>query len=257
MPHAKAKEVWDTALGELELQVSRPTFETWLRDTAGRALDGATLMVTVPSPFTAEWLEKRMSQLIRKTLQRVTGQSLEVRFQVHSPLPEEESSLSEPSWTLPLEEAPWGAPSRNGPLNERYSFETFVVGPSNRLAYSAAQAVADFPGLSYNPLFIYSGVGLGKTHLLHAIGHAVAKKGLSSLYVTTEQFTNEFVTAIRARTTEDFRAKYRNVEVLLIDDIQFIGGKEQTQEGFFHTFNDLHTARRQLVITSDRPPRAL
>lgn len=132
-----------------------------------------------------------------------------------------------------------------------------MVGPSNRLAYSASLAVAEAPGHSYNPLFIYAGVGLGKTHLLHAIGHQVLAKGLTFLYVTTEQFTNEFITAIRERTTEQFRAKYRGVEVLLIDDIQFITGKEQTQEGFFHTFNDLHNASRQIVITSDRPPKAL
>ena len=132
-----------------------------------------------------------------------------------------------------------------------------MVGLSNRLAFNAAQAVADAPGHSYNPLFLYSGVGLGKTHLLHAIGHTCASRGLSVLYVTSEQFTNEFISAIRNRTTEEFRSRYRSVQVLLMDDVQFMSGKEQTHEGFFHTFNDLHNSGRQVVITSDRPPRAL
>jgi chromosomal replication initiator protein len=142
-------------------------------------------------------------------------------------------------------------------LNAKYSFKSFVVGPSNRLGYSAAKAVADAPGQTYNPLFLYSGVGLGKTHLLHAIGHDCAEKGMSFAYVTSEKFTNEFIAAIGNRTTEEFRNKYRSVDVLLIDDIQFISGKEQTQEGFFHTFNDLHNSNRQVVLTSDRPPKAM
>jgi chromosomal replication initiator protein len=146
---------------------------------------------------------------------------------------------------------------RNHYFNPRYTFASFVVGPSNQLAYCAANAVADSPGQAYNPLFIYSGVGLGKTHLLHAIGHLCAENGQSALYVTSEQFTNDFISAIRNRTTEEFRNRYRGVQVLLMDDVQFLSGKEQTHEGFFHTFNDLHTSGRQVVITSDRPPHEL
>jgi chromosomal replication initiator protein len=142
-------------------------------------------------------------------------------------------------------------------FNPKYTFDSFVVGPSNQLAYSAARAVADAPGKSYNPLFIYSGVGLGKTHLLHAIGHAAASRGLAVRYVTSEQFTNDFITSIANRTTEAFRQRYRSVEVLLLDDVQFMSGKEQTHESFFHTFNDLHNSGHQIVITSDRPPKAL
>ena len=142
-------------------------------------------------------------------------------------------------------------------FNPKYSFESFVAGPSNQLALSASQAVAEDPGQSYNPLFLYSGTGLGKTHLLQAIGKTCASRGMSVLYVTSEQFTNEFITAIRNRTTEDFRQRYRSVEVLLIDDVQFLSGKEQTHEGFFHTFNDLHNSGNQVVISSDRPPREL
>ena len=142
-------------------------------------------------------------------------------------------------------------------LNPRYTFESFVVGPSNRLAYSAAQAVAETPGVAYNPLFLYSGAGLGKTHLLQAVGRTCALRGMSVLYVTSEQFTNEFISAIRTRTTEEFRKRYRSVQMLLVDDVQFLSGKEQTHEGFFHTFNDLHNSGNQVVVSSDRPPREL
>ena len=142
-------------------------------------------------------------------------------------------------------------------LNPRYTFESFVVGPSNRLASNAAQAVAETPGVAYNPLFLYSGAGLGKTHLLQAVGRSCARRGMSVLYVTSEQFTNEFITAIRNRTTEDFRKRYRSVQMLLVDDVQFLSGKEQTHEGFFHTFNDLHNSGNQVVVSSDRPPREL
>ena len=142
-------------------------------------------------------------------------------------------------------------------LNPRYTFETFVVGKSNELAHAAARAVSDHPGVTYNPLFIYSGVGLGKTHLLHAIWHELTRKRLSLIYATTEEFTNEYIKAIRDGSTEEFRNRYRSADVLLLDDIQFIIGKEQTQEGFFHTFNSLHMASRQIVITSDRPVTAL
>ena len=142
-------------------------------------------------------------------------------------------------------------------LNAKYTFDSFVVGSSNHLAYSAARAVCEAPGQDYNPLFIYSGVGLGKTHLLHAIGHQCAAQGMSVLYATSEQFTNDFISAILNRTTEAFRRRYRSVQVLLMDDVQFLSGKEQTHEGFFHTFNDLHNSGHQVVITADRPPRSL
>ncbi|MDP3062760.1 MAG: chromosomal replication initiator protein DnaA [Chloroflexota bacterium] len=256
MWQGKPSELWAAVLGDLELQVTRPTYQTWLKETAGVALQDNTLTVKVPTPFAAEWLEKRMYRLIQTTAQRVGQAPLEVQFQVgdHQEAPRGES---EPAPPPPAHvnggngHAPTARPS------ERYTFASFVVGPSNRLAYSAAQAVAEAPGHSYNPLFIYSGSGLGKTHLLHAIAHEVRLKNLDLRYVTSEQFTNEFISGIRERTTEEFRARYRSLDVLLIDDIQFISGKEQTQEGFFHTFNDLHNSSRQIVIASDRPPKAL
>ena len=250
-------------MGELELQLPRPTFETWLKQTEGISSNDTSFVVEVPTPFAVAWLERRMYQTIQRTVERVTQRPLEVQFQVKTadPTPRRGTSM----WDMEdqdtedgLEPAIVSRSSAGAEMfNPRYTFSSFVVGLSNRLAFSAARAVADAPGQSYNPLFIYSGVGLGKTHLLHAIGHTCASRGISVLYVTSEQFTNEFITAIRNRTTEEFRSRYRSVQVLLMDDVQFMSGKEQTHEGFFHTFNDLHNSGRQVVITSDRPPRAL
>lgn len=280
MNHLSAKEVWRAALGELQLQLPKPTFETWLKQTEGISYQDSRFVVEVPTTFTVAWLERRMYQSIQKTVEKVTGRPAEVQFQVKAGdgPPREEYAPAIPSnsasghrngnQATPGPEAATetssdpSAPSAPPVLptmtfNPKYNFNSFVVGPSNRLAFSAAQAVVDSPGQVYNPLFFYSGVGLGKTHLLYAIGQASADQGLAVLYVTSEQFTNDFISAIRNRTTEEFRHRYRSVQVLLIDDIQFFGGKEQTQEGFFHTFNDLHNSGQQIVITSDRPPKAL
>ena len=247
-------------LGDLQMQLPRPTFETWLKPTEGVSLsqdsDGAQVFVVeAPTPFAVEWLERRMFHALQRTLEKVAGHPVELHLRVRSegiPYAVERAGLP-----------PGITPEANQPLfefrslNPRYTFESFVVGPSNRLAFSAAQAVADTPGVAYNPLFLYSGAGLGKTHLLQAIGRTCALRGLSVLYVTSEQFTNEFIGAIRNRTTEDFRTRYRSVQLLLVDDVQFLSGKEQTHEGFFHTFNDLHNSGNQVVVSSDRPPRAL
>ena len=258
-----AQQLWETSLGQLQLQVPRSSYETWLKGTSGLALDGDALTVAVPTPFAAEWLERRMYQLIQRTIAGVAAAPIQVRFQVlsasensrHADAGPEESPISP---RLPLHNAPLNSTSSRGPsngsFNPRYTFANFVIGTANQLAYAAASSVAERPGERYNPLFIYSGVGLGKTHLLHAIASSIAQRNLRPLYVTTEQFTNEFILSIRDRKTEDFRAKYRSADVLLLDDIQFLAGKEQTQEGFFHTFNDLHNASRQIVVTCDRPP---
>ena len=273
-----AREVWRAALGELQLQLDKPIFETWLKQTEGVNFDNSCFVVEVPTPFAIAWLERRMYQNIQKTVEKVTGQILDIQFQVSNGEPAlGEAASPGVSLDLTLQEGDAGDPPlaigtraaipdarpANGysatqfAFNPKYTFESYVVGPSNRLAYSAARAVVDAPGHAYNPLFLYSGVGLGKTHLLYAIGQTCVSKGLSALYVSSEQFTNEFISAIRNRTTEEFRNRYRSVEVLLIDDVQFMSGKEQTQEGFFHTFNDLHNSGHQIVITSDRPPKAL
>ena len=249
-----AKEIWGAALGELQLQISRTNYDTWLRDTTGLSYDGDKFIVGISSPFAIEYLEQRLASIIQKTLVRITGKELELTFQI-----QQQDTSPKPKTSKSNKSSNNGTYRKNGSngFNPKYTFDSFIVGSCNRLAEAAARAVAEKPGYTYNPLFIYGGVGLGKTHLLHAIGHAVTKNKLNALLVSTEQFTNEFIKAIREGKTEDFRQKYRSVDVLLIDDIQFIGGKEQTQEGFFHTFNDLHNGSHQIVLTSDRPPKAI
>ena len=267
MNERSAKEIWDTTLGELQLQVTEANYETWLKNTTGLDFSNHNFTVGVPSVFVAEWLTKRLSSLIKKTLMGVTGQKkLQVQFIV---APGNQSKLTMENAAGQTIAAPVSAVTSNQevvhntyfPLPQfkpHYTFESFIVGSSNRLAYAAALGVAENPGHSYNPLFIYGGVGLGKTHLLQAIGNVIAKNnGARIVYVSSEQFTNEFINAIRERTTDEFRNKFRGVDLLLVDDIQFISGKEQTQEGFFHTFNDLHNGNRQIVLTSDRPPKAM
>ena len=262
MNEQSTREIWKAVLGELQLQLPRPTFETWLKQTDGVSYDEHQFIVEAPTPFAVAWLERRMYNAIQKTVEKVTDRPLDVVFRVRQGHEAENGSVTSSGQTLELESGqdeiqvkPQAQPP--AAFNPKYTFDSFVVGPSNQLAYSAARAVADAPGKSYNPLFIYSGVGLGKTHLLHAIGHAAASRGLAVRYVTSEQFTNDFITSIGNRTTEAFRQRYRSVEVLLLDDVQFMSGKEQTHESFFHTFNDLHNSGHQVVITSDRPPKAL
>ena len=248
-----AVDVWQAALEDLKVKVSPANYETWLRNTVGLAQKDGCFIVGVPSSFVTESLENRLHPLIEKTVSGIVGRSLKVQFQVHlgndqaSILPAPPVQSAQPYSQRP-------APPR---FNRRYTFETFLVGSCNRLAHAASQRVANDPGSSYNPLFVYSGVGLGKTHLLHAIGWVAIRTCPKVMYVTAEQFTNEFISAIREGKSEDFRNKYRSVDVLLLDDIQFIAGKEQTQEGLFHTFNDLHNASRQIVISCDRPPKSL
>jgi chromosomal replication initiator protein len=242
-------------LGDLQLRVTRPSYETWLKDTVGVSSSTEEFVVGAPNAFVAEMLDQRMYSLICGALERVGEGEIDVRFEVVSPSAERRlvrTALRDVDDSPP-------PPSANGvaPINPKYTFENFIVGRSNELAHAAALSVSERPGLEYNPLFIYSGVGLGKTHLLHAIGHRVMAAGLSVIYATTEEFTNEFIKAVRGGHAEEFRDRYRNADVLLLDDIQFIIGKEQTQEGFFHTFNSLHMAGKQIVISSDRPANSL
>lgn len=247
-----AKDIWEAALGELQLQLSRTNYDTWLKDTVGLSYQGDQFVVGVPSTFSIEWLEKRLTSLIQKTLIGIIGDGVSVGFQIH-----EQSTTARSRGNGKPAAGTNHRKTGSNHFNPKYTFESFIVGNCNRLAHAAALGVSEKPGHVYNPLFIYGGVGLGKTHLLHAIGCLVSKTMRSVLYVSTEQFTNEFIKAIREQKTEEFRQKYRSVDVLLIDDIQFIIGKEQTQEGFFHTFNDLHNASRQIVLTSDRPPKSM
>ncbi|HEY48768.1 MAG TPA: chromosomal replication initiator protein DnaA [Dehalococcoidia bacterium] len=248
-----AADIWQAALEELQGKVSPANYNTWLKNTVGLSQQDGSLIVGVPSTFVTESLEKRLHPLIEQTVSGITGRPLKVQFQVH---------LGDGSGELgPTPPTPsprrYSQRASQPKFNRRYTFETFIVGSSNRLAHAAAQRVAQDPGGSYNPLFVYSGVGLGKTHLLHAIGWVALRSCPKVMYVTAEQFTNEFISAIREGKSEDFRNKYRSVDVLLLDDVQFIAGKEQTQEGLFHTFNDLHNENRQIVLSCDRPPRTL
>ncbi len=260
MKQRPANEVWEAVLGELQLQVTKTNYDTWLRETVGLGYQDGHLVVGVSSPFVIEWLEKRLYSLISKTLISVSGHDLKVRFQIQ---PAQHSTPAKGRAKASVRYSPSASLATGSnkmnccTFNPKYTFHSFIVGNCNRLAHAAALAVAEKPGRVYNPLFIYGGVGLGKTHLLHAIGHLASASKLRVLYVSTEQFTNEFIKAIRERKTEDFRRKYRGVDVLLVDDIHFLIGKEQTQEGFFHTFNVLHNDNRQIVITSDRPPKSM
>jgi len=253
-----AHNLWEIALAELQLQVTRPNYETWLKDTVGLRFDNGSFVVGAPNDFATEWLSTKLRPLIAKTLSSIIGHPVEVIFQLlgsHPDAAPANGPLFKPERAAPPLPPPTPFPLPR--LNERYTFERFIVGHENRLAHAASLAVADKPTAVYNPLFIYGGTGLGKTHLLHAIGHRTWNNHHRVLYVTAEQFTNQFVTSIAQGRTEEFRAKYRHVDILLIDDIQFLAGKERTQEEFFYTFNDLHAASGQLVISSDRSPRLI
>lgn len=257
-PKSSAQDLWAVALAELQLQVTRPNYETWLKDTVGVRFENGFFVIGAPNDFATEWLSTKLRPLIAKTLSSIIGRPVEVTFQLLGSCPEGAPSsgpLFEPETAAPPPPLPTPFPPPR--LNERYTFERFIVGHENRLAHAASLAVADKPVTVYNPLFIYGGTGLGKTHLLHAIGHRAYSNHHRVLYVTAEQFTNQFITSIAQGRTEEFRAKYRHVDILLIDDIQFLTGKERTQEEFFYTFNDLHSASSQIIISSDRSPRLI
>ncbi len=307
-----AKQIWQAALGELQVQLSRPAYETWLRQATAVSVDDKRFVLRAQSTFTAEWLDQRLRPQIEQSLRRIVGHAIELEVIVgHAPrgggdaheaapavisnghhtdsavavaptpappvrarsrtTPVESRSrtpvaVAPPPASLPVET---GEPIQPSPVvdtgraagpwlpNPSYTFATFTVGKSNQTAHAAAVAVANNPGQGFNPLFIYGGVGLGKTHLLHAIANVVVRKGLRTLYVSAEEFTNQMVNAIRENRNEEFRLRYRTNDVLLVDDVQFIAGKEATQEEFFHTFNALHNVGHQIVLTSDRPPKAI
>jgi len=261
------KEIWDIARSQLRLQLPRSTYETWVRDTSCLAYEDGAFVIGVANAYAKDWLSLRLRPLIKRALVGIIGQAVDITFIVQ-PVRLDDAPDAAPIPLLNYErvadeavadEARLSESSSNhgANLNPRYTFDAFIVGSSNRMAHAVAQSVAERPGTAYNPLFIYGGSGLGKTHLLQAIGQVVQATGKRALYVTSEVFTNEMIGAIRTQTTEEFRAKYRTIDVLLLDDVHFIGGKEQTQEEFFHTFNALHTANRQIVLTSDRPPQAI
>jgi len=242
--------------------MTRATFDTWLRGSEVIEFKDGLFTVYVRHAYAVDWLQNRLLAVVKRTLQRHAGPGAEIQFTARAP--ESDESLVLVPETVPEESQDMrtkntsrsnGRPSSI--LYPHYTFDTFVVGANNRLAHAASLAVTENPAHAYNPLFIYGGVGLGKTHLLHALGHAAKARGMSVLYVSSEWFTNDLINAIRAQKTESFRLKYRNTDLLLVDDIQFIAGKERTQEEFFHTFNALHSAGKQIVVSCDRPPKAL
>ncbi|HLJ65785.1 MAG TPA: chromosomal replication initiator protein DnaA [Chloroflexota bacterium] len=251
----EAQTVWRSVLSSLQETMPPANFDTWLRPTRAIECSENVLVVGVPTTYGREWLEQRLSTVIRHTLGQIGRGELDLRFQVMSELAEVNGRRGRRLGAAALGQLFTG----QSEFNPRYTFADFIEGPSNRFAYNAALAAARSPGQTYNPLFIYGGVGLGKTHLLHAIGHAVKREFVDYrvVYATSERFINELIRAIREGSTEEFREHYRDVDVLLIDDIQFLGGKESTQEEFFHTFNALHDSGRQIVISSDNRPKAL
>ena len=260
------KQLWHAALGELQLGLTKGNYDTWFKDTAIVSEEDDVFCVGVPNAFAREWLENKYRQQVRDTLRHLVGRTVDVRFvtltaaSVRTDRPIASSGgggSSAPGATTPGQERRDATAAAL--LNARYTFSTFVVGSNNRLAHAAALSVAERPGHSYNPLFIYGGSGLGKTHLMHAIGHAVISRHPKKrvAYATSEKFTNEFINSIRGQKSEEFRERYRRIDVLLIDDIQFLTGKEGTQEEFFHTFNAIHEEGKQIVLSSDRPPKAI
>ena len=260
-------QVWSQVQEELRFQLAKRTYDMWLKNTSVVSADGGTFRIGVPSKLAKDWLEDRFSGLIQETLQAVTGSEVDIDFVIA------------PTGHRPAHALFDGDDSRNGDnghdnapeviaevavvapseLNARFRFSSFVVGHNSQFAHAAAKAVAEAPGDSYNPLFLYGGVGLGKTHLMHAIGHEVHDRFPRKrvVYLTSEQFTNEVISSIATARMGEFRHKYRTVDVLLIDDVQFLAGKDRTKEEFFHTFNALHEINKQIVISSDRPPKEI
>lgn len=249
-------DIWQKALGIMEKQVSKPSFETWLKSTKPVQFQNYTMIIEVANDFAKDWLESRYYDLIKDSLEEVTNHEVALCFVlpnfIYTAMPE--TSATSLAYMGKMTEE-----IGSTYLNPKYTFDTFVVGNSNRFAHAASLAVAEAPAKSYNPLFIYGGVGLGKTHLMQAIGHYILDHAPMTkvVYVSSEKFTNELINAIRDDKTVKFRNKYRNMDILLIDDIQFLAGKERTQEEFFHTFNALYEANKQIIISSDRPPKEI
>lgn len=252
-----ATEVWTRILDRARHEIPEQTFRTWLEPTEALALEGNTIIIGAPDQFAADWNESKHAEMLGSLAPIALGHPLSVVFRVH----EERKARNQmdlfvgpPSHIAPLSRQKHGG--INTPLSDRYTFDHFVIGKSNELAATAAQAVAQSPGRTYNPLFLYGDTGVGKTHLMQAIAHEVLLRipDTRITFIGTEQFTNELISSIQTRSTQDFRRRYRETDFLLVDDVQFLKGKEATQEEFFHTFNALYEAGRQIVLTSDRPP---
>ncbi len=261
MPKLDNDKLWQATLGELELHLSKANFTTWFKNTFIASVDGERAIVGVPNAFTKAWLESKYHTHIVQAIQHLTENEVKhVEYNVATAKPSTGEPTIEPA-TAQSDPAPTGRgkSSTITGLNPRYTFDTFIVGKGNELAQAAARACAEKPGEVYNPLFIYGGAGLGKTHLMHAIGNELLKQNPKThiLYVSSENFTNEFIQAIFRGSMSTFRDRWRSIDVLLVDDVQFLAGKEGTQEEFFHTFNALHQQNKQIILSSDRPPKAI
>jgi chromosomal replication initiator protein len=252
------KKLWDRVLVEIELNVSKATFATWFKNTAILKQEDGIVFISVPNQFVKEWLYNKYHKTILKILRDISENVRSIEYLVVKEPAKTESIakkiVDNQTNELPLSEL---YINKDDNLNPRYIFDSFVVGSFNDLAFAAAQAVIKKPGISYNPLFIYGGVGLGKTHLMQAVGHNFlqANPRANVLYVSCEKFTNDYVNSIKNQRIDEFKRRYRNVEMLLMDDVQFIAGKEQTQEEFFHTFNEIRDRSRQIILTADRQPK--
>lgn len=253
---ADLKNLWPKTLDIIKSELSEVSFNTWIKSCEPISISDNTIKISVPNSFTQDILDKRYKDLVVNSIKAVCSKLYKIEFIIVSDLPDKEDSKNESSKTS---KSIIVNDEMSSTLNPKYTFNSFVIGNSNRFAHAASLAVAESPAKAYNPLFIYGGVGLGKTHLMHAIGHYILDGNPNArvVYVSSEKFTNELINAIKDDKNEEFRNKYRNVDVLLIDDIQFIAGKERTQEEFFHTFNALHDANKQIILSSDRPPKEI
>jgi len=252
------EQLWQAILGEIELSLSRANFTTWFKNTFISSYENGKAIVCVPNTFTKAWLEKKYHKEIALAFKNIGEENIkEIIYKVEAKKTGPINDLLKKIKIRKDDDLDKPIPTNRFGLNSRYTFDSFIVGKNNELAHAASQAVAANPGHAYNPLFIYGGVGLGKTHLMQAIGHELSKRIDKILYVSCEKFTNDYIHAVRNGQAKDFKDRYRNVDLLLIDDIHFMGGKDGTQEEFFHTFNELHQTDKQIVISSDRPPKAI
>jgi len=253
---ADLKNLWNKTLDIIKSELSEVSFNTWIKSCEPISISSDTLKISVPNSFTQDILDKRYKDLVVNSIKAVCSKSYKIEFIIMSDnydKDENKNNQNQASKSIIVND------EMSSTLNPKYTFNSFVIGNSNRFAHAASLAVAESPAKAYNPLFIYGGVGLGKTHLMHAIGHYILQNNPNAkvVYVSSEKFTNELINAIKDDKNEEFRNKYRNVDILLIDDIQFIAGKERTQEEFFHTFNELHDANKQIILSSDRPPKEI
>ncbi|MGG7144985.1 chromosomal replication initiator protein DnaA [Clostridium nigeriense] len=252
------KSLWEKTLNIIKGEMSEVSFNTWIKSCEPISISSNTIKISVPNSFTQDILEKRYKDLVVNSIEAACSKLYGVDFIVASDI-QEVDEKEEKNTKLDDKSSVTVNDEMSSTLNPKYTFDSFVIGNSNRFAHAASLAVAEAPAKAYNPLFIYGGVGLGKTHLMHAIGHYALQNNSNAkvVYVSSEKFTNELINAIKDDKNEEFRNKYRNVDILLIDDIQFIAGKERTQEEFFHTFNELHDANKQIILSSDRPPKEI